>query len=102
MDIKQLTDEVNRFVSAMGWYEPDSPYAQTPRNIAVSVAIEAAEILEHFQFDEQPDDREALAGELADVTSYLLQLAYLLDIDLEQATLEKLQQNYSRTWKRSK
>jgi NTP pyrophosphatase (non-canonical NTP hydrolase) len=102
MDIKQLTDEVNRFVSTMGWYEPDSPYAQTPRNIAVSVAIEAAEILEHFQFDEQPTDREALAGELADVTSYLLQLAYLLDIDLEQATLEKLQQNYSRTWKRSK
>ncbi len=100
MDIKQLTDEINRFVTAKGWYRPDSPYQQTPRNIAVSIAVEAAEILEHFQFDEQPDDPDALAGELADVANYLFQLAYLLNIDLEQAILDKLQVNYARTWKR--
>lgn len=100
MDIKQLTDEMNRFVTAKGWYAPDSPYAQTPRNIATSIAIEAAEILEHFQFGEQADDRDALAGELADVALYLLQLAYLVDIDLEQAILDKLKQNYARTWER--
>lgn len=100
MDIQQLTDEMNRFVTAKGWYSPDSPYAQTPRNIAISVAVEAAEILEHFQFDEQAADQEALAGELADVLLYLLQLAYLTDIDLEQAVLTKLQQNYARTWQR--
>lgn len=101
MDIQALTDEINRFVRAKGWYDPDSPYQQTPRNIAVSVAIEAAEILEHFQFDEQARDRQALAGELADVAMYLLQLAYLNDIDLEQAIHEKLQQNYGRTWQPS-
>jgi NTP pyrophosphatase (non-canonical NTP hydrolase) len=39
-----------------------------------------------------------LAGELADVANYLFQLAYLLDIDLEQAILAKLKQNYDRTW----
>lgn len=98
MDIKQLTDEMNRFVTAKGWYEPDSPFAQTPRNIATSIAIEAAEILEHFQFTEEAKDRAELAGELADVALYLLQLAYLTEIDLEQAILDKLQQNYGRTW----
>lgn len=100
MDMQQLTDEVNRFVQAMGWYDQDSPYDQTPRNIAVSVAIEAAEILEHFQFDEQPADRDELAGELADVAMYLLQLAYLTDIDLEQAIHAKLRKNYTRSWSR--
>lgn len=98
MDLHQLTDEVNRFVTAKGWYEPDSPYQQTPRNIATSIAVEAAEILEHFQFTEQPSDPAELAGELADVAHYLLQLAYLLNIDLEQAILDKLKANYARTW----
>jgi NTP pyrophosphatase (non-canonical NTP hydrolase) len=98
MDIQQLTDEVNRFVTDMGWYAPDSPFAQTPRNIAVSVAIEAAEILEHFQFAEQTADRAELAGELADVAMYLLQLAYLNGIDLEQAILDKIKHNYTRSW----
>lgn len=100
MDIQQLTDEVNRFITTKGWYEPDSNYPQTPRNIAISVAIEAAEILEHFQFGDQMNDRQGLAGELADVALYLLQLAYLTEIDLEQAILVKLQHNYTRTWER--
>lgn len=98
MDIQQLTDEMNRFVSAKGWYDEHTRFPQTPRNIATSVAIEAAEILEHFQFHDQPDDPAELAGELADVALYLLQLAYLLNIDLEQAILDKLRQNYNRTW----
>lgn len=97
MDIKQLTDEMNKFVTAKGWYAPDSPYAQTPKNIAISIAVEAAEIMEHYQFSEQADAGE-LAGELADVALYLLQLAYLNDIDLEEAIMEKLRVNYTRTW----
>lgn len=100
MDLQQLTDEMNRFVTAQGWYAADSSYPQTPRNIATSVAIEAAEILEHFQFGEEVADREALAGELADVALYLLQLAYLTEIDLEQAIRAKLKRNYTRTWER--
>lgn len=97
MTIQQLTDEMNRFVEAMGWYCEDSPYQQTPRNIAISLSLEAAEVLEHFQWGEQVD-RDALAQELADVTLYLLQLAYLVGIDLEQATLDKLALNYHRDW----
>lgn len=98
MDIKQLTDEINRFVTDKGWYAPDSVFPQTPRNIAVSIAVEAAEILEHFQFTDELKDREELAGELADVANYLFQLAYLCGIDLEQAILTKLKVNYGRTW----
>lgn len=98
MDIKELTDVINRFVTDKGWYAPDSAYQQTPRNIAISMAVEAAEVLEHFQFREMPTDLEGLAGELADVANYLFQLAYLTGIDLEQAILDKLKVNYARTW----
>lgn len=100
MDIATLTAEINRFVTAKGWYAPDSTSPQTPRNIAASVVIEAAEVLEHFQFTEAVHDREALAGELADVAMYLFQLASLTDIDLEAAIRAKLAANYGRDWHR--
>jgi NTP pyrophosphatase (non-canonical NTP hydrolase) len=98
MDIRQLSEEMHRFVSAKGWYDADSSRKQTPRNIATSLAIEAAEVLEHFQWDETAADRLELASELADVMLYLLQLASLCQIDLEQAVLDKLKVNYTRTW----
>jgi NTP pyrophosphatase (non-canonical NTP hydrolase) len=96
--LAELTAEMNRFVEAQGWYRADSPLPQTTRNIAVSVAVEAAEILELFQFVEAPKNTADLADELADVALYLLQLAYLTDIDLEQAILDKLKKNATRTW----
>lgn len=86
------------FVRSKGWYEADSPKPQTPRNLAASIAIEAAEILEHFQWRESSADSAELAGELADVALYLLQLASVTGIDLEQAILDKLDQNQTRTW----
>ncbi len=98
MDIRQLSEEMNRFVAAKGWYQADSPRPQTPRNIATSLALEAAEVLEHFQWGDTPADRKELASELADVTLYLLQLASLCGIDLEQAALDKLKVNYDRVW----
>jgi NTP pyrophosphatase (non-canonical NTP hydrolase) len=98
MDIKELTEHMHAFVGAMGWYEPGTPRPQTLRNLAISLSLEANEVLEHFQWGEQPDDPNELAGELADVTLYLLQLASIAGIDLEQAVLDKLQHNYTRTW----
>ena len=62
------------------------------------VDVEAAEVLEHFQWDDDPVSRDALAEELADVALYLLQLASLTGIDLEQAIIEKLKANYQRVW----
>lgn len=101
MDIKELTLAMNRFVAAKGWYDPDSKRPQTPRNIAISLALESAEVLEHFQWKETASEPAELAGELADVTLYLLQLSSLLEIDLEQAVLDKLKKNYGRTWDNS-
>lgn len=97
-DLKDLSDAMNRFVEAKGWYAPQSPRKQSARNIAVSLCIESAEVLEHFQWSEETADRQALASELADVALYLLQLARINDIDLEQAVLDKLEINYRRSW----
>ena len=98
MDIKQLSQAMDDFVRAKGWYAESSPRPQTPRNIAISLNLEAAEILEHFQWGEASQNPQELGGELADVALYLLQLARLTGIDLESAILEKLKLNYTRTW----
>ncbi len=98
MEIKDLTEEMNRFVRAKGWYEAGSKRPQTPRNLAISLSLEASEILEHFQWAEDVKDKDELAGELADVALYLLQLASVSGIDLEQAVLEKLKVNETRSW----
>lgn len=98
MDLKDLTQAMHDFVTAKGWYEPESLRPQTPRNIAISLALEASEVLEHFQWSEQSKDPEELSGELADVTLYLLQLSSILGIDLETAVMKKLEKNYGRTW----
>ena len=98
MNLSQLTEEMNRFVETKGWYKPSSPKQQTPRNLAISLSLEAAEVLEHFQWAEETRDPQGLAEELADVALYLLQLASVSHIDLEQAILDKLQKNYQRQW----
>ncbi len=96
--ITELTELTNRFVKDKGWYDATSSHPQTPVNIAKSLVIEAAEILELFQWQEQTGDKQQLAAEIADVTLYLLQLAYLSGVDLEQAVLDKLDLNYRRDW----
>ena len=98
MDIKQLTEEMNRFVRSKGWYDEDSKRPQTPRNLSISLALEAAEILEHFQWQDEIKDKDELASELADVALYLLELASVTGIDLEEAVLKKLEINKTREW----
>ena len=89
---------MHELVKSKGWYEKNSKRPQTPRNLAVSLSIEAAEILEHFQFGEEVKDREELGSELADVTLYLLQLASVAGIDLQEAVLKKMEVNKTRIW----
>ncbi len=98
MDIKELTRLMHSFVESKGWYDADSKRPQTARNIAMSLSIESAEILEHFQWREVGYDREELSGELADVGLYLLQLAAVTGIDLETAIVNKLAKNHQRQW----
>jgi len=98
MNISELTQAMNQFVREKGWYEPDSSRPQTPKNLAASLSIEAAEVLECFQWSGKLADTQLLAGELADVMLYLLQLASVSGIDLEKAVMEKLEINYQRDW----
>ena len=98
MDIKELTQYMHEFVHSKGWYEADSPRQQTLRNLAISLVLEASEVLEHFQWDDDFEDKDSLSEELADVSLYLLQIASISGIDLEEAVLRKLDKNYKRSW----
>lgn len=89
---------MDEFVAAKGWYAPGSPKPQDTRSLAISLAIETAEVLEHVQWSDHPPDKQELADELADVALYLLQLAHISEIDLEAAILRKLSANHERTW----
>ena len=71
-----------------------------PKNLAVSVAIEAAELLEEFQWKDKDEawrhaeeNLETVADEIADVAIYLYELADILKIDLGRAILAKLDKN---------
>lgn len=99
MDLDTLTAAMHAFVKSKGWYDADSPHPQTSKNIAISLAVEAAEVLEQFQWGEAADKAE-LAGELADVLLYLMQLASLNGIDLGQAVMDKLKINDGREWEK--
>jgi NTP pyrophosphatase (non-canonical NTP hydrolase) len=98
MELKDLTEKMHVFVHSKGWYAADSKRPQTPRNLAISLSLEANEVLEHFQWQGELKDKDDLANELADVGLYLLQLASVSGIDLEKAILRKLDTNASREW----
>ena len=73
---------------------------QTPKNLAMALNVEAAELLEHFQWlsPEQSlalndDTRDAVADEIADVMLYLVRLADVLDIDILEAVSSKAEKN---------
>lgn len=72
----------------------------TPKNLAAALSVEAAELLEHFQwlseaqsYDLAAAKRVAVGEEIADVLLYLLRLADVLQIDVPEATWRKLELN---------
>ena len=98
LTIDQLTERMQRFVQDQGWYDEGSPRPQTLRNLAMSLSIEVSEMMEHIQCAESPHDQQGWREELADVLLYLMQLASLSGVSLEQAVLDKLEKNAGRTW----
>jgi NTP pyrophosphatase (non-canonical NTP hydrolase) len=77
----------------------------TPKNLAMSIAIEAAELMEHFQWSTpegsqrlaaDPAERARVADELADVVIYCLHFANRMDIDVSSAVEAKLARNEQR------
>ena len=96
--IQELTQKMQALVDEKGWSRAGSAKVQSPKNLAISLVLESAEVLEHFQWQEDVKDKSALSLELADVMLYLLQLAAITDIDLEAAVERKLEINHSRQW----
>lgn len=101
MDLETLTQAMNDFVESKGWTDADSPKPQSQRNLAISLVLEAGEVLELFQWSDGCEDTDALREELADVMLYLLQLASYSGIDLGEAVMAKLDKNYQREWTQS-
>ena len=65
----------------------------TPSNLAKSIAIEAAELLECFQWNDTEYDKDHVCEELADVMNYCIQMADKLNADLDQVINDKIDQN---------
>ena len=65
----------------------------TPSNLAKSIAIEAAELLECFQWNDTEYDKDHVCEELADVMNYCIQMADKLNVDLDQVINDKIDQN---------
>ena len=70
--------------------ERDWKQFHTPENLSKSISIEAAELLEHFQWNKEYD-REEVLDELADVLTYCFFMADALDADVEEIILNKLE-----------
>lgn len=83
-EAKRVIDEFNK--------ERDWDQFHTPENLAKSISIEAGELLECFQWNNEFDKQE-LVEELADVQAYCIMLAEKLDVDLEQIVLDKYKKN---------
>ena len=94
-DIKQLTEKIKKFRDERDWKQ-----FHNHKDMALSLMLEAAEILEHFQW-KSPSEvdshgkacKDEISEELADVAMYLFELADNLEIDLPSAIEAKLKKN---------
>jgi NTP pyrophosphatase (non-canonical NTP hydrolase) len=95
--LAELKRMVRDFIAERAWER-----FHDPKNLSASIAIEAAELMEHFQWlrseeldavRRDPDKMAAIREELADILAYLLSFAFVLDIDLTSALAEKMQKN---------
>lgn len=94
-DLRKLTEEIVRFRNERDWQQ-----FHNPKDVALSLVLEAAEVLEHFQW-KSPEEitdhiaakKEDLAEELADVLYWVLLLSHDLDIDIEEVSRKKLRKN---------
>lgn len=98
--ITVLCKEMKKFVAERNWDQ-----YHTPKNLAMSITIEAAELMEHFQWlnNEQSIEllknsyeRSKVVDELADIFLYCLSFVNILDIDMSSAILDKLERNKGR------
>jgi NTP pyrophosphatase (non-canonical NTP hydrolase) len=94
-DLATLRDALRDFAAARDW----KPF-HTPKNLAMAMIVEAAELVEHFQWatpeesmKPSPEKLAAIRDEVADTLIYLVELADVLDIDLIAAARDKIVKN---------
>jgi NTP pyrophosphatase (non-canonical NTP hydrolase) len=97
MDIIGIRDKLRDFAAKRNWEQFHSP-----KNLSMALAAEAAELLEIFQWlteeqsqniKESEEDMALVREEIADVFIYLVRLADKLNVDIEEAALEKIKTN---------
>jgi NTP pyrophosphatase (non-canonical NTP hydrolase) len=95
--VGELKRKVDSFIMERDWLG-----YQKPKDLAVSIVLEASELLEKFQWLTDEEVKQALGApemfnevksELADVVTYTLNLSSRLEIDLSAAVLEKIKEN---------
>ena len=98
IELDDLKQRLRAFSAARDWQQ-----FHTPKNLAMALVAEAAEVVEHFQWLTAaessalpPERRAEVALELADVLLYLVMLADQLDVDLAEAADRKITLNESR------
>nr|PZN71078.1 MAG: nucleotide pyrophosphohydrolase [Pseudomonadota bacterium] len=97
-DVREVREVLRRFAAERDWDQFHSP-----KNLASALVVEAAELLERFQWltEEQSrtlsaEEKHKVSEEIADVFIYLVRLADKLDVDLLEATHEKIAKNAER------
>ena len=85
--MQELTSKIRKFNEERDWDQ-----FHTPENLAKSISIEAGELLECFQWNDNYD-LEEVKEELADVANYCIQMADRLGVDLKQIMLDKMDEN---------
>ena len=87
LPMDKLKETIIKFQKDRNWKQ-----FHTPENLAKSISIEAGELLEHFQWDDNYD-LEEVADELADVFNYCILMADSLNLDIKEITLNKIRKN---------
>lgn len=85
--MEEIFDELIKFQKERDWKK-----FHTPENLAKSISIEAAELLEHFQWDKEYDILE-VSEELADVLIYCIYMADSLHLDIKEIIYDKMEKN---------
>ena len=95
MDIKELKEKIIQFRDKRDWKQ-----FHNPKDLAISMLLESAEVLEHFQWKNSEEmeehlkkNRNEVADELADVFYWILLMSYDLKIDLVKAVNRKMKEN---------
>lgn len=96
--IMRLMDALSEMKCAIDDFARERDWEQfhTPANLAKSIAIESGELLECFQWNEDEFDLAQVKEELADVLNYCMRLASVLDLDVRQIILDKIEKNRAK------